>query len=103
MAKSKTYTGLLTYYTFRVITNVPNSMAVDCHKWQEGDDIPSATYRINPLYKGPHGGCSCPAWKWDCKHMKCMLEAIDKGFVDNLHNLRWSEKYGWEEFNMFGD
>lgn len=87
------------YYTFKVMTpelNVrdPNFL-VQCHKWDEYGDEPMATYRLLPNNHSAVGGCSCPAWKANCKHRKCVDELIDRGYIQEAHRWCWAEKAGW--------
>lgn len=82
------------YYTFKVTGQDP--LRIDCYKWTEFDDVPTDTYKIMPHNKGPLGGCSCPAWTSNCKHMKCVDEAIADGKINELWKWRWSEREGWQ-------
>lgn len=92
------------YYTFKVTTPKvdPHSMdfQMEVHKWDAyNDSQPIETYKVAPANKTAVGGCTCPAWKWDCKHVKCCLEARDTGKLDHLWNWMWTEKQGWIELD----
>ena len=94
------------YYTFKVLTPQvePTSMdfQVECTKWDEfNEDIPEESYKISPANRTAVGGCSCPAWKWDCKHVKCVNEAIADGKIHSLWQWKWTEKKGWEPLDDF--
>lgn len=81
------------YYTFRLVTESP--VKVECMKWGEFDDVPTATYTIHPDNASPTGGCSCPAWTNNCKHMKCVREALADGKINELFHWKWDEKRTW--------
>jgi len=81
------------YYTFRVVEQEP--LKVECKKWEEGSDLPMETYKIEPDNPSIHGGCSCPAWTNNCKHMKCVKEARQDGKINELYHWKWDEKAGW--------
>jgi hypothetical protein len=85
------------YYTFRVMTEDP--LVVECKKWEEFADLPMDTYVIHPDNHSPTGGCSCPAWKNNCKHMKCVREARQDTKINELFHWKWSEKKGWERID----
>lgn len=84
------------YYTFRIISQPNNTLVVECMKWEEFASQPGTTYKITPHLPGSHGGCSCPAWKDQCKHRKCVTEAMESGKIDELWKWRWDEKRGWQ-------
>lgn len=80
------------YYTFRVIEEGP-PIIVEAKKWNDFDDL-EGTYRIdtgNPSNQG----CSCPAYTSQCKHRKCVEEAVERGYAGEFHRWRWDEKQGW--------
>lgn len=94
------------YYTFKVLTPTLDrsdaGFTVACMKWDEmegSDELPVETYKIAPNNRTVVGGCSCPAWKWDCKHVRCVNEAIADGKLGELHRWRWGEKTGWVQMN----
>lgn len=86
------------YYTFRLVSG--NPLKVDCYKWDELLDEVVETYHIQPNNTTIHGGCSCPAWRNDCKHMKCVKEAIELGRLDELHVWSWKDGV-WTEDQEF--
>lgn len=83
------------YYTFQIMSKPDEALLIHCKKWEEFSDMPIETYKVMPDNKTAVGGCSCPAWKWDCKHVKCCLEAKQFGYLDELWRWTWSEKGGW--------
>ena len=93
MVKAK----LAIYYTFRELSVSP--LVVEAIKWEDGSDLPLTTYKVDPVNPSYLGGCSCPAYKRDCKHMKCVEEARETQKVGSLHKWLWREKTGWEPVN----
>lgn len=84
------------YYTFRLVATEPQIL-VHALKWEEMAEVPAETYKVKPNDHSPMGGCSCPAWTNNCKHMKCVREAITSGKINELYKWQWTEKGGWQE------
>jgi hypothetical protein len=89
------------YYTFQVVKEPDpgdeklSGWLFNCHKWDElGGNQPIETYKVNTAHHA-FGGCSCPAWKRDCKHLKCVMELLDFGRQHEAWKWRWDEVHGW--------
>lgn len=82
------------YYTFRKVRDIP--LLVEAMKWDDNvsDEIPVETYKVKPEDQGMFK-CSCPAYR-ECKHYKCVHEAIQDGKIDELWSWMWSERGGWQ-------
>lgn len=94
------------YYTFKVMSEPSVSVhspafLVHCYKWEEFGDMPLETYKVSPNNRSAVGGCSCPAWTANCKHRKCVEEAIKDGKAYEFHKWRWAERGGWEQNTDF--
>lgn len=95
------------YYTFKVLSGNNHrpedfEFQVAVHKWDElegSDELPVDTYKVMPNNRTAVGGCSCPAWKWDCKHWKAVNEAIKLGYAGEFHRYKWTERGGWEKLD----
>lgn len=82
------------YYTFRKVKDAP--LTVEALKWDDNvsDELPVATYIVRPE-GGGLSKCSCPAYR-ECKHFKCVTEAMSDGKIDEFWHWIWHEKKGWE-------
>jgi hypothetical protein len=89
------------YYTFQVVKQ-PEGLAgqgsdnwvFNCNKWEEGNErAPTETYKVNTANHA-FGGCSCPAWKNNCKHLACVMHLISPQGEHMMEEL-W--KWAWEE------
>jgi len=93
------------YYTLKVLTPEAETHSMDFQmqvaKWDVYNEaMPIETYKVSPSNKTAVGGCTCPAWKWDCKHMKCCHEVIaSPQKLNALWDWMWTEKHGWIELN----
>jgi hypothetical protein len=85
------------YYTFKIVSGAGEQLKVHCLKWEEFSDVPLTTYTILPENHSPTGGCDCPAWTSQCKHRRCVDEALKDGKAQEFHKWRWYEKGGWVE------
>ena len=88
------------YYTFRLLEG--ESLTVQCMKWDSmvSEDEPIETYKIQPDNPSYFGACDCPAYR-KCKHLKCVLEAQEQGFLDNIWEYIWRERSGWEKSDEY--
>jgi hypothetical protein len=84
------------YYTFKIVGREP--LMVDCVKWDEMGE-PLETYHINPNSFEARTSCSCPAYTWQCKHRKCVEQAMREGRMEELWKWKWDPKGGWQELD----
>lgn len=92
MPKKVTY-----YYTFKVseLKEDGGLKTVECTKWEELGE-PVGVYKVKPGHY--FQGCDCPAYR-QCKHQKCVDEAIETGKIEALWEWRWDEVNGWTRLN----
>lgn len=83
------------YYTFKVVNLDP--LKLECHKWEREGEHTGTIYKVEPTMQ--FRGCDCPAWKNNCKHMKCAKEIVESGKLDELWKWRWDEKAGWQQLD----
>lgn len=85
------------YYTFRKVKDAP--LTVEAKKWDDNvsDELPVETYVVRPEGIGL-SKCSCPAYR-ECKHYKCVHEAMQSGFIDMLYEYMWTERRGWQKLD----
>lgn len=84
------------YYTFKIVSGEGEPLKVEAHKWEEETgDHSGDTYIVRPD-GASFISCSCPAFK-ECKHLRCVKEAIQDGKAQEFWNWRWDEKNGWKK------
>lgn len=81
------------YYTFRKVKDGP--LTVEAKKWDDmvSEDVPIETYIVRPEGAGL-SRCSCPAYR-ECKHYKCVVEAMADNKINELWAWKWTEHQGW--------
>lgn len=83
------------YYTFKVLGQDP--LRFQAVKWDIAGE-PETTYNIDPNAYCV-AACSCPAWRWDCKHRKCVEYILEHHLTGELHKWKWDEVNGWQQLN----
>lgn len=87
----------MNYYTFRLLSLIP--MAVECTKWEDGNDNPLASYRVYV----ETNSCNCIAMKRECKHVLRAREITKPELIEFMHRWRWDERNSWLEMHDIPD